>query len=126
MLESAFEIDDNIAIYDGYTDGTHWNGWACPWFTKATALEIADDYNVLMPDDKARAIYNETEDTFIFYGYDEAETEEFKWEVECSEYTYSEARQRLKEYRENSCGRFASRMKCHREKVEKESTVIGG
>jgi hypothetical protein len=23
MLESAFEIDDNIAIYDGYTDGTH-------------------------------------------------------------------------------------------------------
>jgi hypothetical protein len=50
----------------------------------------------------------------------------YGWEVECSEYTYSEARQRLKEYRENSCGRFASRMKCHREKVEKESTVIGG
>lgn len=38
MHESAFEIDDNIAIYDGYTDGTHWNGWACPWFTKETAL----------------------------------------------------------------------------------------
>ena len=36
MHESAFEIDDNIAIYDGYTDGTHWNGWACPWFTKET------------------------------------------------------------------------------------------
>lgn len=78
MHKSAFEIDDNIAIYDGYTDGTHWNGWACPWFTKETALEIADDYNVLMPDDKVRTIYNETEDTFIFYGYDEAETEEFK------------------------------------------------
>lgn len=39
MHESAFEIDDNIAIYDGYTDGTHWNGWACPWFTKETAKE---------------------------------------------------------------------------------------
>lgn len=38
MHESAFEIDDNIAIYDGYTDGTHWNGWACPWFTKETAI----------------------------------------------------------------------------------------
>lgn len=78
MLESAFEIDDNIAIYDGYTDGTHWNGWACPWFTKETALEIVDAYNALMPDNELRAIYNETEDTFIFYGYDEAETEEFK------------------------------------------------
>lgn len=42
----------------------------------------------------------------------------YGWEVECSEYTYSEARQRLKEYRENSCGRFASRMKCHREEIE--------
>lgn len=78
MHESAFEISDNIAIYDGYTNGTHWNGWACPWFTKETALEIADAYNALIPDDKARAIYNETEDTFIFYGYDEAEPEEFK------------------------------------------------
>lgn len=34
MHKTAFEIDDNIAIYDGYTDGTHWNGWACPWFTR--------------------------------------------------------------------------------------------
>lgn len=24
MHESAFEINNNIAIYDGYTDGTHW------------------------------------------------------------------------------------------------------
>jgi hypothetical protein len=50
----------------------------------------------------------------------------YGWEIECSEYTYSEAWQRLREYRDNSCGRFASRMKCRREKVEKESTVIGG
>lgn len=76
MHESAFEIDDNIAIYDGYTDGTHWNGWACPWFTNEIALEIVDAYNALMPDNEPRAIYNETEDTFIFYGYDEAETED--------------------------------------------------
>ena len=25
MNKSAFEIDDNIAIYDGYTDGTQRN-----------------------------------------------------------------------------------------------------
>lgn len=28
----------------------------------------------------------------------------YGWEVECSEYTYSEARQRLREYRDNSYG----------------------
>lgn len=32
MHKTAFEISENIAIYDGYTDGTHWNGWACPWW----------------------------------------------------------------------------------------------
>lgn len=53
MLESAFEIDDNIAIYNGYTDGTHWNGWACPWFTKETALEIADAHNAKEMNDEA-------------------------------------------------------------------------
>ena len=75
MHESAFEIGDNIAIYDGYTDGTHWNGWACPWFTKETALEIADahnalmnEFNALLPNNKACAIYNKTEDTFIMAG----------------------------------------------------------
>lgn len=95
MHESAFEINDNIAIYDGYTDGTHWNGWACPWFTKETALEIADahnalmnEFNALLPNNKAYAIYNKTEDTFIFYGYDEAETEEFNCDRFASDLLY--------------------------------------
>ena len=84
MFKSKFQIEDG-PIYEGYTKGNHWNGWACPWFTKETALEIADahnalmnEFNALLPNNKSYAIYNETEDTFIFYGYDEAETEEFK------------------------------------------------
>ena len=42
----------------------------------------------------------------------------YGWECECSEYTYKEARQTLREYRENACGRFVVRMTAHREKIE--------
>lgn len=40
----------------------------------------------------------------------------YGWEVECSEYTRAEARQRLKEYREN-CPCLV-RLVCRREKKE--------
>ena len=40
----------------------------------------------------------------------------YGWECECSEYTYKEARQTLKEYRENISG--AVRLEKHREKKE--------
>ena len=40
----------------------------------------------------------------------------YGWECECSEYTYKEAKQRLKEYRENGGGCY--RLEKHREKRE--------
>lgn len=40
----------------------------------------------------------------------------YGWEVEDCKYTRAEAMKRLKEYRENSCGRFAVRLKKHRER----------
>ena len=40
----------------------------------------------------------------------------YGWEIEDCEYTRAAAVQRLKEYRENSCGRFAVRLKKHRER----------
>lgn len=40
----------------------------------------------------------------------------YGWECECSEYTYTDARQTLKEYRENING--AVRLEKHREKLE--------
>lgn len=40
----------------------------------------------------------------------------YGWECECSEYTLKEARQTLREYRENACGRFSVRMEKHRER----------
>ena len=44
------------------------------------------------------------------YGYGDG------WECECSEYTYKEAKQRLKEYMENGGGR--DRLEKHREKKD--------
>ena len=42
----------------------------------------------------------------------------YGWECECSEYTRAEARQTLKEYLKNACGRFSVRLEKHREKLE--------
>lgn len=42
----------------------------------------------------------------------------YGWECECSEYTRKEARQRLKEYRENCGDRCEVRLEKHREKIE--------
>lgn len=40
LHKSLFTIDGIDAIFEGYTDGTHWNGWAKPWFTKKVADNI--------------------------------------------------------------------------------------
>lgn len=42
----------------------------------------------------------------------------YGWEVETSEYTLKEARETLKCYRDNSCGRYATKLEKHREKIE--------
>lgn len=42
----------------------------------------------------------------------------YGWECEYSAYDIREARSVLKDYRENSCGRFAVRMEKHRETKE--------
>lgn len=45
----------------------------------------------------------------------------YGWETECSEYTYKEAKQTAKEYRENT--RAAVRIEKHRERIEEGATV---
>ena len=43
MRKTRFVIDTNEKTYEGYTDGTLWNGWECPWFTKEIAEEMMQD-----------------------------------------------------------------------------------
>lgn len=42
----------------------------------------------------------------------------YGWDCECSEYTWKEAKQTLKEYRDNACGRFSVRLEKHREPAD--------
>lgn len=72
MKKSLFTIDSFGAIFEGYTDGQHWNGWACPWFTKEVADEIMRVNNESYCGVEYQMRYDEEQDAFIQDdGYDE-------------------------------------------------------
>ena len=63
MFKSKFQIEDG-PIYDGYTNGNHWNGWACPWFTKEVADQIATEVNADAP--YCTMHYDKANDAFVY------------------------------------------------------------
>lgn len=72
MKKSLFTIDSVEAIFEGYTDGRHWNGWACPYFTKKVADEIMRVNNESYCGVAYQMRYDEKQDAFIQEdGYDE-------------------------------------------------------
>lgn len=76
MKKSLFTIDGFEGIFEGYTQGQYWNGWACPYFTKEVAETIMNANNKCADVD-FRMSYNADTDTFS-RPYDEEEVEEFK------------------------------------------------
>lgn len=66
MKKTKFQICDNERIYEGYTDGRLWNGWACPWFIKEVAEQIMRDLNK----DGVKTEYDEERDSYIVYQVD--------------------------------------------------------
>ena len=61
MRKTRFVIDTNEKTYEGYTDGTLWNGWECPWFTKEVADEMMND----LRNEGVEAEYCEKTDSYI-------------------------------------------------------------
>lgn len=61
MYKSYFDIDGINYIFEGYTDGTLWNGWATPWFTKEVAEELI---KTMQWYDGQWATYTEGNDSF--------------------------------------------------------------
>lgn len=59
--ESRFQIDGG-PVFNGYTTGQHWNGWAMPYFTLEVGLEITKSHG----SDEYPARYDEATDTFVF------------------------------------------------------------
>lgn len=73
MEKAKFYIGDG-PIYDGYTNGNHWNGWACPWFTREVADQISREVN----DGYSSMVYNKANDCFIYKGYRNEGSDIFK------------------------------------------------
>lgn len=75
MREAQFTLDwenpdrDEWKVFSGYTNGSKWNGWANPWFTKETAQAVLQSFKdasgyVLTSYDEAndRFTYRTTDD----------------------------------------------------------------
>ena len=76
MYKCVFTIGDYENAYVGYTDGSKWNGWATPYFTYLTALEVMYDYN----EDAGEEImkYNPIYDQFYILDKESEELEVWK------------------------------------------------
>jgi hypothetical protein len=47
MDRSQFSINDGQTYHDGFTNGTLWNGWACPSFEYNVCVDIMNEINAL-------------------------------------------------------------------------------
>ena len=65
MKKTLFTIDGIEAVFEGYTDGSHWNGWACPWFTKEVAEQIMRINNAYYIFGEWQMRYDAGKDAFI-------------------------------------------------------------
>ena len=63
MRKTRFGIDCWDEEFIGYTNGEHWNGWACPRFTKDVADKIVELQN---KGDGCKATYDEEVDAYLF------------------------------------------------------------
>lgn len=64
---ARFTIDGLDGLFEGYTDGRRWNGWACPVFARDEADRIAKAFRAQPgPDGPFEARYAADSDAFIF------------------------------------------------------------
>jgi hypothetical protein len=62
LRRGKFSLDIHEDVYEGYTYGQTWNGWACPYFAKDVADSIAAQWNA----PGMSASYEAMSDTYIF------------------------------------------------------------
>jgi hypothetical protein len=64
MRLAKFTIDPyGDAEFEGFTADEHWNGWACPYFTREQAMRIVEAHNRI---GGGHARYDEATDSFLF------------------------------------------------------------
>lgn len=63
LRETRFSIDTlGDRLFDGFTKGEEWNGWACPYFTFEQAQTLVQAYKEV----GKKAWYDEASDAFSF------------------------------------------------------------
>lgn len=63
MRATRFTIDTfGNEVFDGFTQGETWNGWARPYFTFEQSQRVAEAHKA----QGGRASYDETQDSFTF------------------------------------------------------------
>jgi hypothetical protein len=71
MEKAEFYLDaDPETTFSGYTKGDTWNGWACPYFEKEVAEQIAEHHGEIHRYENAEeywAEYDPDEDVFRFH-----------------------------------------------------------
>jgi hypothetical protein len=81
LRESEFYLDvDPETTFKGFTKGNTWNGWACPYFEKVLAEQIAEHYSELHRYDHEEeywADYVSEEDVFAFHNDQDGEPRKF-------------------------------------------------
>lgn len=73
---TRFSIDaiGEDVLFDGFTTGDTWNGWACPYFTFEQAQQLMRAYE----ENRMRAWYDQDFDAFSFkVGNDDSESDTF-------------------------------------------------
>ncbi len=40
IKKTRFELFGSEGTFEGFTKGDHWNGWECPFFTRAEGLKF--------------------------------------------------------------------------------------
>lgn len=80
LRKSVFAINDEDRFI-GYTTGAHWNGWACPMFTRDEAMRIVKYVNRTSSDiNDYNMGYDFSLDQFYYYDCNIEEREIFKME----------------------------------------------
>lgn len=63
MRETEFSIDTlGSKVFEGYTQGEEWNGWACPYFTFEQAEQVVKAHS----EKGLKAWYDPDTDAFSF------------------------------------------------------------
>lgn len=79
--EAVFCLDSHPGTtFRGYAKGDTWNGWACPYFEKTVAEQIAEHYSELHRYDHEEeywAEYVSEEDAFAFHDDQDEEPRKF-------------------------------------------------